>query len=172
MAGWGRITAVGAWAALVGACALATAAPPEVRVIGVELRGVGLLEQELGVGLCVTNPNRTELAFRGVSFAVDVAGAPLAGGVSDAPVRLPPLASVPVSFTVVVTARNLGPQLLGAARAGGLDYRLRGTVAPAGAPGISLPFGRSGRLGLSAIGQGLLADAVAPAADGRCAVPF
>lgn len=144
--------------------------PPRVDVTGVELRGLGLLEQALGVGLCVTNPNRTELAFRCVAVTVDAAGAPLAEGAGDAPVRPPPLASVPVSFTVAVTARNFGPQLLGTARAGAVEYRMRGTVALAETPGATLPFGRRGRLGPSKIGQELLASTAAPAA-GPCGIP-
>ncbi len=49
---------------LCAGCALATATPPQVEVAAVELRGVGLLYQTLGVTLCVTNPNNSELAFR------------------------------------------------------------------------------------------------------------
>jgi len=99
-------------------CTLATTTPPQVEVAGVELRGIGLLDQTLDVTLCVTNPNASELAFRRIQVAVDVAGSPLAEGVSEAPVRLPPQASILVPFTVVSTIRNLAPQLLGVLRAG------------------------------------------------------
>jgi len=43
-------------------CALATATPPQVEVADVQLRGIGLLTQTLGVTLCVTSPNASELA--------------------------------------------------------------------------------------------------------------
>jgi len=106
-------TAVVALALLTSGCTLLTATPPTVAVQQVELRGVGLLEQALGVTLCVTNPNDAELDFRRVTVAVDVSAVPLAEGASDTAVRLPPRSSTLVPFTVVTTARNLGPQLLG-----------------------------------------------------------
>lgn len=67
-----------AWTAalLCAGCALAMAAPPQIEVAAVELRGVGLLDQTLDVTLCVTNPNGAELAFRRIQVAVDAAGGP------------------------------------------------------------------------------------------------
>lgn len=155
-----------AFALLATACALAVAAP-EVEVAGVELRGLGLLDQALGVALCVSNPNDAELSFRRITVAVDVAGAPLAEGVSEAPVRLPPRSSTLVPFAVATTVRNFGPQLLGVVRSGGVDYRLRGRVQLDGALAVTLPFSRAGRLDLLAAGQGLMADAAAPSGT-RC----
>lgn len=155
-------------AALLGTgCALLTATPPQVAVQRVELRGGGLLDQVLAVSLCVTNPNEAELAFRRIAVAVDVSGAPLADSASDSAVRLPPRSSVLVPFTVMATARNLGPQLLGVLRTGGVDYRMHGTVQLTGALAITLPFSRGGRLDLLTAGGDLLADAAAPTAT-RC----
>lgn len=159
-----------ALALLAAGCALAAATPPEVEVAAVELRGLGLLDQSLGVTLCVSNPGDAELAFRRVDVRVEVAGAPLAEASSEAPVRLPPRASVPVPFGVATTLRHLGPQLLGVARAGGVEYRLRGTVRLDGPLALALPFERRGRLDLAAAGRGLLADAAAPASS-RCGAP-
>ena len=162
-----RSAATLAAALLASGCTLLTAAPPQVEVQRVELRGGGLLDQALAVSLCVTNPNDAELAFRRVTVAVDVSGAPLADGASDDAVRLPPHSSVVVPFTVVATARNLGPQVLGALRSGSVDYRMRGTVQLTGALDVTLTFSRSGRLDLLAAGGGLLADAAASKAT-RC----
>lgn len=145
-----------ALALLAAGCALAVATPPEVEVADVELRGLGLLDQALGVTLCVSNPNTTELSFRSVTVALEVANAPLAEGASERPVRLPPMASVLVPFTARTTARNLGPQLWDVVRSGGVAYRLRGSVQLDGPLGISLPFSRTGRLGLLAAGARLL----------------
>lgn len=145
-----------ALALLAAGCALAAATPPEVEVADVELRDLGLLDQTLGVTLCVSNPNTTELSFRRVTVALEVANAPLAEGASEAPVRLPPMASVLVPFTARTTVRNLGPQLWDVARSGGVEYRLRGSVQLDGPLGISLPFSRTGRLGLLAAGARLL----------------
>ena len=129
----------------VTGCALVTATPPSVDVMGIRLVGMGLTEQQLAVTLCVTNPNSKELAFRRVTADLDVAGAPLAAGASDVAVQLPPLSSTTVPFTAVTTVRNLGPQLLAVFRSGAVNYRVHGTVALQGALGITLPFSRSGR---------------------------
>ncbi len=149
-------------ALLCTACALATATPPQVEVAAVKLRGLGLLDQTLGVTLCVTNPNTSELSFRRIQVAVDMAGSPLAEGASEVPVRLPPQSSVLVPFTVVSTTRNLDPQFLGVLRTGAVQYRLHGTVT-LDTLGIALPFSRSRQFGLLAAGQELLTDAVDPA---------
>ena len=173
------------FALLASGCALATATPPEVEVAAVELRGLSLLDQTLGVTLCVSNPNDTELSFRRITVGLEVAGAPLADSASDMPVRLPPRSSVLVPFTVATTVRNLGEQALDVVRTGGLEYRVRGRVQLDGALGISLPFSRGGRLDLLAeglrlltlrgqldalaTGTRLLADtAAAAASDTRC----
>ena len=180
-----RRTASALLAALAAGCALATATPPEVEVAAVELRGLGLLDQALGVTLCVSNPNDAELSFRRVTVALEVAGAPLAESASETPVRLPPRSSVLVPFTVATTVRNIGPQLLDVVSTGGVDYRVRGRVQLDGALPITLPFSRGGRLDLLAAGARLLslrgqldllaggtrllADAAAAAAsDTRC----
>ena len=150
-------------------CALVTAAPPRVEVASVQLRAAGLLNQALAVTLCVTNPNASELSFRRIAVGVDAEGSPLAEGVSNTAVRLPPASSVLVPFTVVSTVRNLGPQLLGVIRTGALDYRLHGTVT-LDTLGITVPFSRSGRLDLLTAGPGMLADAAMPVAL-RCTPP-
>ena len=173
-----------ALALLAAGCALAAATPPEVEVADFELRDLGLLDQTLGVTLCVSNPNTTELSFRRVTAVLEVANAPLAEGASEVPVRLPPMASVLVPFTARTTARNLGPQLWDVVHSGGVEYRFRGSVQLDGALGISLPFSRTGRLSLLAAGarmfsfQGqlellaegtrLLADTAAAGSTTRC----
>ncbi len=164
--------ASGALAMATAGCALATATPPSVDVADVRVLGLGLLQQRLAVTLCVTNPNPQALDFRRVTANLDVSGAPLAAGVSDLAVRLPPTSSTLVPFTVVTTTENVGPQLLGVLQTGTVDYRVHGSVSLDGALGITLPYSRSGRL--DAIAGGLrLADQMAdpaPAAS-ACAVP-
>ncbi len=150
-------------ALLCAGCALATATPPQVEVADVQLRGIGLLNQTLGVTLCVTNPNLSELAFRRIQVAVDAAGSPLAEGTSETPVRLPPQSSTLVPFTVVSTVRHLGPQLFNILSTGAVDYRLHGSIT-LDALGVTLPFSRSGQFGLLTAGQALVANAVAPPA--------
>lgn len=173
-----------ALALLAAGCALAMATPPEVEVADVELRDLGVPDQALGVTLCVSNPNATELSFRRIAVALEVAGAPLAESESEAPVRLPPHSSVLVPFAVTTTVRSLGPQLWDVLRSRGVEYRLRGSVQLDGALGVSLPFSRGGRfdllaagarllslrgqLDLLAKGTRLLADAAAAGSDTRC----
>ena len=152
---------------LATGCALITATPPSVEVAGVELRAIGLLDQVLGVTLCVSNPNQTELSFRRIAVTVDIGDEPLAAGASDAAVLLPPLQSVLVPFAVTTTVRHLGPQLLAIVRSGGIDYRLSGTVTLAGSLPLDLPFSRRGRLDLLTAGSEVLAEAVPPST--RCA---
>ena len=143
----GKLPATAALLALtVAGCALTTATPPQVDVMDVRLVGLGLTQQQLAVTLCVTNPNKTDLNSRRVTADLDVSGQPLATGVSDLAVRLPPLSSTPVPFTVVTTVQNLGPQLLGILNSGRVDYRVHGFVSLEGALGITLPYSRSGRL--------------------------
>ncbi len=125
------------------------------------------LDQTLGVTLCVTNPNNSELAFRRIQVVVDAAGSPLAEGTSEAPVRLPPRSSTLVPFTVVSTVRNVVPQLFGVLSTGAVEYRLHGFITLE-TLGITVPFSRSGRFGLLTAGQELLSDAAAPTGL-RCA---
>jgi len=125
------------------------------------------LDQTLGVTLCVTNPNNSELAFQRIQVVVDAAGSPLAEGTSEAPVRLPPRSSTLVPFTVVSTVRNVVPQLFGGLSTGAVEYRLHGFITLE-TLGITVPFSRSGRFGLLTAGQELLSDAAAPTGL-RCA---
>lgn len=155
---------------VVSGCALASDTPPSVDVLAVRLVGIGLTEQQLAVTLCVTNPNANQIAFQRVTADLDVSGAPLAAGASDLAVQLPPTSSTAVPFTVVTTAQNLGPQLLGILRTGSLDYRVHGTVTFRGALGITLPYSRSGRL--DPLAQGLeLASAASDPIASRCTAP-
>lgn len=151
-------------------CAVLTAKPPSVDVLAVHLQGVGLTEQVLGVTLCVTNPNTTELAFNRVNAVLDVAGSPLADGASVLAVRLPPQSSTAVPFTVVTTVRNLGPQLAGIFGSVQVDYRLHGSVSLTGYGGLTIPYSRGGRLDPLTGGLALAGTATDPTPS-RCAIP-
>jgi hypothetical protein len=124
----------------------------------------------LAVELCVTNPNRGNFGFRSVTVDLDVAGAPLASGASDTPVRLPAEASILIPFTFATTLANLRPQLLDVIRQGQLDYRLRGTVTLTGSLELTVPFSRSGHFGALELTQVVLSDAATPV-EARCTRP-
>ena len=165
---WSLRLAAGALALSSTACALVTADRPTVDVMDVRLVGLGLTEQQLAVTLCVTNPNPDQLAFKRVTAAMDVAGLPLAEGASDVPVLLPPRSSVAVPFTVVTTVQNIGPQLAGIVRDGGLNYRLHGTVTLAGGLPLTVPFSKSGRLDAD-MGAATLSSLARQASPAGCA---
>ncbi len=152
----------------VSGCALATAVPPSVEVINVRLTGMNLLQQQLAVTLCVTNPNADDLVFRRVTAALDVSGLPLVTGASEQPVRLPPRVSSIVPFTVTTTVQNLAPQLLGVLRTGQVDYRVHGTVTLDGALPFPIPYSRSGQLALLTGGLDLV-SATTDVTPSRCA---
>ncbi len=155
----GRLTALALVTAL-GGCALASDAPPSVAVVDVRLTGIGPTEQQLALTLCVTNPNDNEIAFRHVTADLDVSGTRLATGASDLAVRLPSKSSTLVPFAIVTTVQNLGLQLFGIVRDGGIDYRVHGTVTLTGLVGLTLPYSRSGHLDPLSSSIGLV-DAVA-----------
>jgi hypothetical protein len=76
--------------------------------------------------------------------------------------RLPPQSSVLVLFAVVGTVRNLAPSSLASSAP---ERSSIGCMGPSRCTplGLTVPFSRSGRLGLLTAGRELLADAVAPA---------
>ena len=151
----------------LGGCTGVPTQPPGIEVVQVELGVEAFLDGPLAVLLCVTNPGDAELAFRRVSVGLDVAGAPLAAAETVSGVRVPARGSALVPVAAVVTAGNLGPQVLGIVRAGGIEYRVRGSVTLAGVVPLTVPFARSGRLGPAAVGSGL-ADAALAGGGGRC----
>ena len=102
--------------------------------------------------MCATNPNRTELDFQRVQFALNVSGSAFARGTSEAPIRLPPLASTLVPIAIMTTDRNLGGQILSALQTGSIAYALDGNVTLSDVP-VPIPFSRAGTLSL--LGAGL-----------------
>ncbi len=171
---WGATAVLAGFLLLGTGCTLIGATRPQIEVASVELRRIGLLEQSLRVGLCAFNPNDQDFAFRRIIVALDVADAPLAEGITETAVLLPPHQSVLIPFDVATTTRNIPPQLLSTLLAGAVEYRLHGSVQLAGSLGITIPFSRQGRLDflsagpalLLAAGQTLLADRAAPRSTG------
>ena len=73
---------------------------PKIDVLQARLTSLGVLDQQVQVQLCISNPNRRELAFSRVTADVAIGGERLAAAVNDTPVTLPPLGSVSLPFTV------------------------------------------------------------------------
>ncbi len=149
----------------LGGCA--SVRPPQVDVLQAGLSSAGLLDQQLQVQLCISNPNARELAFSRVSFNVDVAGERLASGTNESPVTLPPLRSVSLPFSVATTTRNLGTQLGSLLGTGTLPYTVSGRILLRDFPLFAIPYSVSGHLTPAGIAGGLIglagaADAPAP----------
>lgn len=109
---------------------------PTVSVVGVELRGGNLLQQNFSVKLNVQNPNDRALPVRGLSVALNVGGDQIASGVSDRAFVVPPFGESEFDMTIKA---NLAVALLKLAdkmnqHADSIDYDLTGSAS------IDLPF--------------------------------
>ena len=148
---WKAGCGMGSATALAG-CTLVTQNPPQIDVASVALTGIGLFNQSFLVELCVTNPNRTPIAFERATFRLAVADAPLAEGVTESAVAIPALASVPVALAAQTTLRNLPGQLMSTLETATVAYRLSGVVQLASLP-FGVPFSHAGQLSLLRAGE-------------------
>lgn len=128
----------------VAAQGCASVQPPKVDVLQARLSGLGVLDQQVQVQLCVSNPNPRELAFSRVTANIDVGGTPLARAVNDTPVTLPPLSSVALPFTVATTTRNLADQLGSILASGSLRYTVSGVVVLRDFSLVGIPYSVAG----------------------------
>ena len=144
------LTALAIVAALLGGCA-APLQKPEVSVAGVELLGIGLVEQRLLLKLNVSNPNDVDLPVKALSFDLDLDGQPFAKGASEQPVTIARHAEAQLDVKVVSRLGDVIRQLKAARQNGKLGYRIHGRVELVGLPGpTSAAFDRTGELSLSA----------------------
>jgi LEA14-like dessication related protein len=140
----------------LGACSLL--APkfnrPNITVIGIELRGGNLLQQNFAVRLNIQNPNDRPLPVHGLHAELNVGGEQIASGTSDRAVVIPAFGES--EFDMSITA-NLALALLKLAdranqHADSIDYDLTG-AASIDLPFLrNLPFHQSGTLKLP-VGQ-------------------
>ena len=151
---------------VLGGCAALQ--PPRVDVLQARLSNVGLLDQQLQVQLCISNPNARELTFSHVTFNVDVGDKRLASGVNDSPVTLPPLQSVALPFSVATTTRNLGVQLESIFSTGTIPYTVSGRIVLRDFSLIGIPYSVAGRVTPAEIAGGLISVAGDTAVPGAC----
>lgn len=122
---------------------------PTLAFVGAELERASVLEQRLRTRMRVTNPNDREIAVRGVTYTLELAGEELGRGVSGNAFTIP--AGGSTTFEVLVTA-NLAPVLLKLATRLGRDaaipYRIRGEVSLASGLLRTIPFDERGELRL------------------------
>ena len=117
---------------LAGCATVAPREPLQVSLVDVSgLPGEGL-ELRLAVKLRVQNPNEAALDYDGVSLQLEVAGRPLASGVSDARGSVPRFGEVVITVPVTVPATSLLRQAWGLSRdtpTGGIEFTARGRLA-------------------------------------------
>ena len=142
--------------------------PPEVDVLQAQLSVAGLLDQQLQVQLCVSNPNDRQLAFSKVTANVAIGGGRLASAVNETPVVLPPLASVALPFSVATTTRNLGDQLGSLLGTGELRYTVSGVVVLRGFSLVAIPYSVSGTVTPQMLAGRLIGMAGRPDTPGPC----
>ena len=137
--------------ALLGGCA-APLQKPEVSLAGVELVGVGLVEQRLLLKLKISNPNDVDLPVKALSFDLDLDGQPFAKGVSEQPVTIARHAEAQLDVKVVSRLADVLKQLNAARKNGKLGYRIHGRVEFNGSAGpTSVTFDRLGEVSLAAL---------------------
>ncbi len=140
-------------AALLGACAAQSKLEaPNLSVIGMEMLESSLFTQRLKVRVHVQNPNDRELAVKGVSARLEIAGEEFASGVSASSFVVPAFGEA--EFDLLVDA-SMARTLLGIAGKGkdgkrveSLDYRLTGKVSLSSGFVRSIPFDESGSFSL------------------------
>ena len=145
------LTALAIVVALLGGCA-APLQKPEVSLAGVELVGVGLVEQRLLLKLKISNPNDVDLPVKSLSFDLDLDGQPFAKGASEQPVTIARHAEAQLDVKVVSRLGDVLKQLNAARKNGKLGYRIHGRVEFNGSAGpTSVTFDRLGEVSLAAL---------------------
>jgi LEA14-like dessication related protein len=136
-----RLTKIIALTLALGACSLMTPKfnRPNVTVIGIEMRGGNLLQQNFAVKLNIQNPNDRALPVRGLHTELNVGGQQIASGVSDRAVIVPAFGEAEFDMTI---SANLALALLKLAdkanqHADSIEYDLTGAAS------IDLPFLRN-----------------------------
>jgi len=112
---------------------------PNVTVIGIELRGGNLLQQNFAVKLNIQNPNDRPLPVHGLHAELNVGGEQIASGISDRAVVIPAFGESEFDLTI---SANLALALLKLAdranqHADSIDYDLSGAAS------LDLPFLRN-----------------------------
>jgi LEA14-like dessication related protein len=136
-------------AALLAGCA-PRLQKPEISLAGIDLVGLGLVEQRFILKLRIRNPNDVDLPVNALNFDVELNGRHSARGVSDEPVIVPRQGETILEMKTVSRLGAILKPLRDAQRAGRdrVSYRVLGNVELEGFGRI--PFDRSGDIPLSA----------------------
>ncbi len=125
--------------------------PPEVVLLDLRPRRLGLFTQELALRLRLANPNTADLAVRGLRLALVVDGRPLGTALSDRRFTLPALGARTVELALPVPTDALLRWLLDLLERGRFRYRLEGELLVVGGGGTvrALPFAREARFAVA-----------------------
>lgn len=141
----GRLAMVCFVAASLSGCSTGVV-PPTVEVLQGQIISGGLLDQQLQLMLCVTNPNNREIALKRVTFAFSLSGDIVATGASEAPLDLPPQRSVRVPFSVETSMHDLGAPISSLFRHGTLDWMISGHLVLQDFTLVGIPYSVHGRI--------------------------
>jgi LEA14-like dessication related protein len=126
---------------------------PRLSIVDAQLVKGDLFEQRLKVRMRVQNPNDRELAVKGITYAIDVAGEEFGSGMSASSFTVPRMGEA--EFDMLVTANMAGilVRVLGGDRTrsenkDSVDYRIHGKVTLASGFLRSIPFEEKGALKL------------------------
>jgi LEA14-like dessication related protein len=124
---------------------------PNINLVGLDIRELGLLQQRYVLTLSVQNPNAIAIPVRGMSYALQVAGDDFAKGVSPKAFTVPAYGEtevqVEMTTNLVSTLRNI--QELMSARRDVLGYELAGKLEVDLPFANTIPFRNSGEFKLS-----------------------
>ena len=124
---------------------------PRLSLVDAQLVKGDLFEQRLKVRMRVQNPNDRELAVKGITYAIDVAGEEFGHGMTANSFTVPRMGEA--EFDMFVTANMAGilVRVLGGNRGGtpdAIEYNIHGKVALASGILRSIPFNEQGTLKL------------------------
>jgi LEA14-like dessication related protein len=114
----------------------------DVFVVGLQSAEGSSLEQRIRVDLRIQNPNDVPISARGMQIRLDVNGARLARGVSDAAFMIPRLGETTTSIVATTSLFDLAKQLIALSGTESFRYVLEGDVFVEGG-GMLGSLGRS-----------------------------
>ncbi len=140
------LLAISLW--LTGCANLSTFEHPRVTVTNVQLRGGKLLAQDFLVTLRIDNPNDYGFDINGVVADIFLNGQPLARGLSDHPVNVPPYGSTDIPMVATIQTLGLLQQVLELGSRQAINYEIKGhlSVGRGWSRDIRIPFSQQGEL--------------------------
>lgn len=125
---------------LAGCAAIGSLQEPQVRLANLQLLDSTMFEQFMRVDLRLTNPNDVALHLDGMTFTLEVNGAPFAQGTSNQAVTVPRLGDAVVSVRASTTLFDMARQILALSEKQGIHYRVSGVVYVRGGLRRTIPY--------------------------------